>query len=144
MEDSNYQDRSQRTNKRPELLSVICILTFIGSGLAAFSNLIISLNYDSLIEIVQSEELTFPGVDLILSLKVEFFVICFIFYSVSLFGAIQMWKLKKIGFHIYTVAQIVLLIIPSIYSPSLEFPFLGLLITVLFIVLYAKNLKYMS
>jgi hypothetical protein len=144
MEDSNYQDGSQKTNKRPELLTVLCILTFIGSGLAAFSNLIISLNYDSFIEIVQSEELTFPGVDLFLLLEVEFFIISFIFYSVSLFGAIQMWKLKKIGFHIYTVAQIILLIIPSIYSPSLEFPFLGLIITVLFIVLYAKNLKYMS
>ncbi|MCK4360899.1 MAG: hypothetical protein KAV70_04065 [Bacteroidales bacterium] len=144
MEDSNYQYGSQKTNKRPEFLSVLCILTFIGSGLAAFSNLIISLNYDSFIEIAQSEELTFPGIDLFLSLKVDFFIISFIFYSVSLFGAIQMWKLKKIGFHIYTVAQIILLIIPSIFAPSLEFPFLGLLITVLFIVLYAKNLKYMS
>ncbi len=143
MEDYNYQDGSQKTNKRPELLTVICILTFIGSGLAAFSNLIISLNYDSLIEIVQNEELTLPVVDFFLMLKVEFFIISFIFYSASLFGSIQMWKLKKIGFHIYTVAQIVLLIIPSIFFPSLEFPFLGLLITVLFIVLYAKNLKYM-
>ena len=51
MEDSNYQYGSQKTKKRPEFLSVLCILTFIGSGLAAFSNLIISLNYDSLIEI---------------------------------------------------------------------------------------------
>ncbi len=144
MEYFNNQNGSHESKKRPELLSVLCILTFIGSGLAAFSNLIISLYYDSLIEIAQSEELTFPGVDLFLSLKVDFFIISFIFYSVSLFGAIQMWKLKKIGFHIYTVAQIILLIIPSIFSPSFEFPFLGLLITVLFIVLYAKNLKYMS
>ncbi|MCD4745786.1 MAG: hypothetical protein K8R58_05760, partial [Bacteroidales bacterium] len=73
-----------------------------------------------------------------------FFVTGLIFYTVSLFGAIQMWKLKKIGFHLYTVAQILLLILPVTYIKSYDFSYIELLLTGAFIIAYSTNLKYMS
>jgi hypothetical protein len=64
-------------------------------------------------------------------------------YGISLMGAILMWNLKKIGFHLYAIAQIIVLILQQIYLPSLPFPAMELLVTTLFIVLYARHLKLM-
>ena len=135
---------NQTTIKRPELLTVICILTFIGSGLAAFSNIIIYLNYNMLFEAFNSGELTLPGIDLLFSFQRSFYFLGFLLYLVSLYGAIKMWRLQRPGFHFYSIAQIFLLMIPYFYVRYNEFPLFGILITVLFISLYASNLKHMN
>jgi hypothetical protein len=59
-----------------------------------------------------------------------------VMYAGSLFGAIQMWNLKKLGFFIYAIANIILLV--------LNFGIWGLVFTAAFIVMYAVNLKYME
>lgn len=130
--------------KRPDQLTVICILTFIGSGLAAFSNIIIYLNFEMLLDIYNSGELSIPGSELIFSFQRSFFFISFLFYSTSLFGAIQMWKLQRRGFHYYTIAQILLLILPSLFVKSDQFPTLAILLTGGFIFLYYRHLKFMN
>jgi len=56
--------------------------------------------------------------------------------ATSLYGAITMWKLKKMSFYIYAGAQVVML--------AISFGILGLIFTVLFIVLYYLNMKHMS
>lgn len=143
------KEMSMETNqnteiKRPELLTILCILTFIGSGLAASSNLFIYLNHDLLNETIENEGIEFFGSELILGLPKSLFIFSALFYFSSLMGAILMWKLKKIGFHIYSVSQVILLIIPSIYIKSDNFPIFGILLTLLFILLYHKNIKFMQ
>lgn len=129
---------------RPDLLTVLCILTFIGSGLGAFSNLVMSLSYDMIKEMAESGEMNFPGMDIYLSLPRSFYVVSFVVMFASLFGALQMWKLRKFGFHVYTIAQLLLLLLPTIYMPRIEYPFLNIFITATFVLLYAVNLKHMS
>ncbi|MCD4747483.1 MAG: hypothetical protein K8R58_14395, partial [Bacteroidales bacterium] len=102
----------EKSYKRPDLLTVLCILTFIGSGIRAFSSFFISISYNEAITFWEETEFNIPEMEIIMSGGKGFFVTGFIFYTVALFGAIQMWKLKKIGFHLYTVAQILLLILP--------------------------------
>ncbi len=129
--------------KRPESLSILCVLTFIGSGLAAFSNLVIYLSFDMLFETYESGGLNLPGAEIIFSFTKSFFIISFFIYSISFSGALRMWKLKKIGFHVYAIAQILLLILPSLFVKTEQFPIVGVLITVVFILFYFRHLKFM-
>ena len=130
-------------NKRPEMLSIICVLTFIGSGLAAFSNLVIYLSFDMLLETYESGGLNIPGADIIFAFAKSFFIISFLLYSFSFIGAINMWRLKKLGFHLYAIAQILLLIVPTLYVKTDQFPLFGFLVTAAFILFYFRHLKFM-
>jgi hypothetical protein len=132
--------------QRPTLLTVLCILTFIGSGMNLFSSLVIAGFYDVFVEIAQefSTKFNIPGIDLLLETKPLFFLVSAFFYAGSLAGAILMMHLKKIGFHVYTVFQILLILAPMYFmhlaSPGIP----ELLFSGLFVLLYAMNLKFMS
>jgi hypothetical protein len=132
--------------KRPTLLTVLCILTFIGSGMNLFSGLVIAGFYDVFVEVAQEfgKRFNLPGIDLLLETKPLFFLVTAIFYAGSLAGAILMMQLKKIGFHVYTVFQILLILAPMYFmhlaSPGIP----ELLFSGLFVLLYSMNLKFMS
>ena len=130
--------------KRPELLTMLCILTFIGSGLAAFANLTFFLSYDEIQYMFDDLSKEFPEIALILNGGKKFFIAGFILYTISLMGALQMWKLRKIGFHLYTAAQVFILILPVVTIESFEISIFGILITVAFILSYFSQLKLMS
>jgi len=61
----------------------------------------------------------------------------------SLFGAIMMWKLKKTGFYLYVAANIIAAILPMVWLGS-AFAIMGFIWPVIFIVLYAINLKHLK
>jgi hypothetical protein len=132
--------------QRPTLLTVLCILTFIGSGMNLFSSLVIAGFYDVFVEIAQEfgKKFNIPGIDLLLETKPLFFLISAVCYAGSLAGAILMIRLKKTGFHVYTVFQILLILAPMYFmhlaSPGIP----ELLFSGLFVLLYSMNLKFMS
>jgi len=130
--------------KRSDLLTVLCVLTFIGSGLASFSNLFIFLSYEDMLTIVDEYEVEIPGFDMMMSGGRRFFITGFILYTFSWVGALQMWKLRKIGFHLYTGAQLFILILPVAMIVSYQFSIFSLLFTATFIAGYAINLKFMK
>ena len=71
-----------------------------------------------------------------------YFVVMFLLSGASIYGAVKMWGLKKMGFYIYAGAQALLIIFPLFFG--IEFCVFGLVMTVLFIVLYYINLKHME
>ena len=132
--------------QRPTLLTVLCILTFIGSGMNLFSSMVIAGFYNVFVEIARefAKKFNIPGIDLLLETKPLFFFVSGIFYAGSLVGAVLMMRLKKAGFHVYTIFQILLVIAPM-YFMHLTTPGLPeLLFSGLFILLYSINLKFMS
>ena len=134
----------QTPQTRPDVLKLLCILTFIGSGLASFSNLFIWSSFDEVQNVMEDMDFDLPELKIILSGGKQFFIAGFFLYSVSLAGAIQMWKLKKIGFHLYTASQIFLLILPLVTIRDLPFSFFGLLLTLVFIGGYFSQLRFMK
>jgi len=126
------------------MLKILCIFTFIGSGLAMFSYLFTFLLFDEMQMMMEDMVEEYPGIEEIFSGGKQFFLTGFILYSVSFAGALQMWKLRKIGFHLYAVAQIFILILPVIMIKSYQLPFIGLLLSSAFVFGYYSNLKYMS
>ncbi len=129
--------------KRPDILTVLCVLTFIGSGLSFFSYFMFSLSYDSILSVLSESEIDLPGIDMILNTPISFYYSGTLLFGVSLYGAIKMWNLKKVGFHLYTASQILLIILQTIYLKQYGFPYLSVFITAVFILLYSRNLKHM-
>jgi len=139
--------------KRPSGLTFICILTFIFSGLSFITYLFFSLNYHYLPELISSSPYTklFQGTEgmaealkTLTQADIWFFILNTIFYGISLGGAIMMFRLKKTGFHFYTVAQIFLLITPLYYLAGYKTDIANTFITGIFILIYATNLRIMK
>jgi hypothetical protein len=146
MEESTPELLPGSENKRPVLLTVLCILTFIGSGLNLFSSLVTALVFDVImpvmLEVAKKFEVT--GLESLEMITPGYLLINALLYAGSVTGAILMMRLNKKGFHIYTIAQILLIIFPMYYF-SLPAPsMLEMLFAGLFILLYGNHLKLMK
>jgi hypothetical protein len=130
-------------NKRPLTLTVLCIISFIGSGLAFFTYSLIALSYEEFMAALSEAEFSMPQVDLIMSAKRGFFVSGMFLYGSSLLGVSLMWRLKKAGFHFYAMAQVLIAFHPWLFLELEYFPFLSLLASAIFILLYAYHFKYL-
>lgn len=111
MSENENLDGNTNTNQgRPTFLTVLCILTFIGSGLAILGGLFSLLGIGALSSFsnVAGGSMIWVILGLIAS------VLC-------LFGAIQMWSLKKQGFTLYlsgSLLSIIVTIISTIVASS--------------------------
>lgn len=151
--------------QRPGLLTTLCILTFIGSGFGVLNNIfgIIMSPIKNLLEpdffemalqnipekpIKQFVAQAFEMAQLSINHIFEISLTQFILYVASIIGAILIFQLKKIGFYIYSSAQILLLFVAPAFIGFNLFVNLGILFgsifTILFIALYAINLKKMN
>jgi hypothetical protein len=133
-------------DKRPSMLTILCILTFIGSGLNAFSNLMVFVFFDASMafatELVKAFKL--PGMELFLDAKPMYFAVMALINALALTGAIRMWQLHRHGFHIYTVAQILGILAPMYFFRLPRPDFFSILLSGVFVMLYASTLKKMS
>jgi hypothetical protein len=136
---------------RPDGLTFLCILSFLGGGLSLFSNFVIYLIYDAIPELAESDEfIQFPGMekefllDFLQSGGPNFFLLTSIFYAASLVGVYFLWKLNKKGIHFYAISQIVILLLPLIFIDPKLSVLPGLILTAVFIWLYSRYLKIMS
>ncbi len=150
-DDNNQGNLDNQVNKRPELLKILCILTYIGSGLSLISNSIMFLTIDIIREFYENgsfdflaKDLDLSTIEILISANAIFFMLQAILFALSIYGAYLMWNLKKAGFHFYTMAQIVLLILPQVFISGMPFPTFELLLSLIFVTLYARNLKLMT
>lgn len=138
-QESPKEDSGDGDGKRPTFLTVLCILTFIGSGLTTLVFLLGTMFIGAVAGILSSigmAELVTGGAAL--------FAVLTVLSAASLFGALQMWKLKKMGFYLYTGANIIGVFVPMMMVSAISFSAMDLLFPVVFIVLYGLNLKHMS
>lgn len=136
---------------KPTLLLVLCVLTFIGSGINIFSNFITAAFFDMVCSMMDASPMfkSIEGMDDVLDTIVAagpfYYAIVAVLSAVSFIGALLMFRLKKSGFHFYAAAQILLLILPFLFGlgtfSDIKFP---LLLTILFVGGYATQLKYMT
>ncbi len=129
--------------KRPQLLSILCILTFIGSGFGVIGFLMVAINFEATIEALKVLYAEMPEANFMLEAPRDFFLVSFLLSAFSLIGAILMWNLRKIGFHIYASSQLIYLVVPLIYFGGETNPFFNIMLTALFVYLYARNLPFM-
>ncbi len=155
--------------KRPTFLTVLCILTFIfggGTGLySIYEYFTFDKSYPEQVAKIEAglEQMADAGMDsgvffemaenglIALEKKAENIALIslatILFACLSVFGAFMMFKLKKNGFYIYSVANLFWALVP-IALIGIEVGMMsigiGAGLTILFIVLYGLNLKHMK
>jgi hypothetical protein len=146
MEEQQMLPSTESKKKRPNLLTILCILTFIYSGLGAFSNLMVFIFFDASMKFAAELVKTFklPGMDLFLDAKPIYFAATASINALAIAGAIMMWQLRKLGFHIYTVSQILVILAPMYFFRLPSPDFFSILLSGVFVLLYSSNLKKMS
>ena len=151
MEPFNTQpDKPQRTF----LLWFLAICTMINAGLNMISFSMYAFFPDFVrqsMTIVQNMSL-YSGdeykemIDIFLSVAPWQYLLLILAEAASFAGAlIMLWKLRSFGFHIYTIGQILeFCTLNFIIGGKLTMPFSAVLVTVLIIVMYAMQLRYMK
>lgn len=155
-------EQTNNAPARPSFLTVLCILSFIGSGLSTLAGLIgifasgwimsmlgmgasqamsrsEAMGELSADQAAAAEAMADGAAGAVGGIMIVAFVIVFLLSALSLFGVIKMWGLKKSGFWMYAIANGILLILMLI-----GMNWLGVLFTAAFIGMYAANLKAMK
>jgi hypothetical protein len=140
-QESNRQE--VHSHSRPALLTLLCVMSFIGSGLMGLSFLMVYLSYGEAIPMILELGDVFPGMELLATAGKGFFLTGFILYLLSFAGVNLMWRMKKAGFHFYTASQIMALLLPVIYIKSFPFQISEAILSLLFIFFYSGFLKKM-
>lgn len=146
---AEYSEEEKK--KRTDILKILCILTFIGSGLSALSGFSMFLMIDLFRNFYEqgmfdfmSEQMDMGSFETMLYINRSYFLFNSLLSLGTVFGAYLMWKFKKLGFHIYTISQIILLIIPQLYISGFPFPTFELMVTGAFVYLYSRQLPLMK
>lgn len=122
---------------RSSFLTTLCILTYIGSGLAFIANVIFALNYATVVNFVEKTGQTTSS---ILPSSTHYYINA-IFALFSLIGAFLMWGRRKKGFYIYSIAQVLISVFPVIILGENGISTFAIIISGLFIFLYALSYK---
>lgn len=165
-------DMNTGAKQRPTLLTVICILSFIAGAWGIISgamNLMAGSGSDEMAKLraqmeesqAQMGELGEGGdamngmmdgmmeaAEKTAASAKPMGIASIVLSLLSLFGVWKMWNLQKQGFYIYLLAALAGLIVPFVFMGfniiSIAAVGLGGLFTILFIILYAVNLKHMA
>lgn len=155
MDELNYQSHENFENeeKRPTGLIVLAVLTFIGSGFMLMIYLILFGMYDVLPQMMLSAAETMgntlgdsyrqryeQSAEMITNIGKNSFLLLTLPYLFSIVGAGFMLAMRKIGFHLYVIGQILVLALPAILMKS-GFPVGGLFLSIAFIGLYFMYYK---
>lgn len=141
----NVQGQGQ-DGKRPTLLTVLCILTWISSGLGALAYLILVVAGAAMADVLGK----IPGVGAMVTSGMIFLVLALLACVAKIVGAAQMWKMKKMGFYFYAIGELVLFVSGFMVVKDIPaeqgggFPVMGLVFSGVFIALYGMNLKKMK
>ncbi len=145
--------------QRPQFLTVLCILSFIGCALAFFGAIwgfySIKASAPVLENMANMEGDTYGIVSGMqdtmkkaLENAIPNLIIGVVSALICLYGVIEMWKLKKVGFFMYSVGEITPAIAGFLLggggligSAGAVF---GLLFAIVWIVLYAVNFKHLK
>lgn len=136
--------------EKPLMLKVLCILSWIYSGLGLFFLLIYKLIVSDQIK-EQMYKVINGDQQAVGVLKEQFNYIdktstwLILLFLIEIFFVYMIWGLKKTGFMGYVIVQILLVLVNFIVLPFNYSVFFNLSITpMIFIFLYGVNLKYMK
>lgn len=130
-ENQQINEFENPTPKRPDALSIACVLSYVNAGWQFLSHIVLFLAYNMMKNVMQSEEY----LDLVEKMgqdseqvegvmswyfsvpRFSFLILALLFVG-SFIGVYHMWNMKKKGFHIYAIAQILILIATAVFVTS--------------------------
>ncbi|MEN8786444.1 MAG: hypothetical protein ABF264_03165 [Flavobacteriales bacterium] len=171
MENQHFLDQDSliMEKERPTFLTVLCIITFVVSGIFSLSSIYSALTYDKEAQIVANEKgleqmytmaaedetgtmsQVIPSMEVFNQENIEnatvILSINVLGSILSLLGAIMMYQMKKTGFHLYLSSKVISMIPLLFFTLSLPvFITYGffLFFTIAFVIMYSRNLKHLQ
>ncbi|MGJ8661508.1 MAG: hypothetical protein ACSHXL_05695 [Bacteroidota bacterium] len=165
------EEYTKEHNQRPQMLLVLCILSWISIGFSFLTNLLALLRGPFSPEQMEEskanmlglvKEIENSGMDSFADMfsKVQhmaevynanhyaFYTFSILIFAVGLYGVIQMFIGKKIGFHLYIIYSILAVVQVYFFLTPAEIPnsitIIGVIISALFIFLYSRTLNWMK
>ena len=137
--------------QRPTGLTILCILSFINAVWQFIINFLAFAMFNTMKTVTTDENYA----DMMENLNIDmdqmeanlasffapgkfYYLLTALIYIGSFYGVLYMWRLQKKGFHIYTIAQILLLIVMVLMFTSVTgaSPWSNVVFTAIFIGLY--------
>ncbi len=167
----NHQIDMNQQNKRPVFLTVLCILTFISTGISLLSGLIQLLTGKSSSEAMdnllaqntssanqlRTINMNFMAdqidkIGYMAKMNNEYFysstLLTLLITLIGLFGAVFMMRGRKLGFHFYIIYTLAAVSTPFLFvgieNASSFLVILGLIFGGLFVLMYSRNLKWLK
>lgn len=134
---------------RRRSMRIVLVLSFIGSGMSFFSYLMMSVGLSGMQAMYNAGAMTLPGemtvfVEQLLETPRAFFVFSTLLYAMSLGGLVLMWNIRKNGFHMYTLAQLLILLVTVLFLGRERLALGDVMLTLLFIVYYFMAMRQLD
>lgn len=129
-----------KSKQRPPFLSALCLLTFIGSSIGFIGYFLAALFFEKTSEFIVKYS-SWHSTEAISPL---YFTLLMALFTLSLTGAIRMWKLHRDGFSLYVFAQLAILFVPVIWIDWQAFSTTNAIFTAVFVVGYGLNWKVLK
>lgn len=160
-----------RPKKRPVFLLVLCILTFVSTGISFFAPLIMlirgqrsqaAMDEETNILLKAADQMRESGLDAFakyyektadmniqLNQNVYGYAgLILVSILVGALGAVMMLKGKKLGFHLYIGYSLLVMVTPYFFASTEVIPMLntiiGAIFSLLFIFMYSRNLNWLK
>lgn len=141
----------RREKMRPTFLSVLCIFTWLGSGFVIIQSIFMVIIFQGL---ATSSNRFLSSSSNEFGWMFYSYLSSFICAIGCIVGAILMWKLKRMGFFIYLISELIPILLTafiwlglsssSFIGSSILWIFISSLIPIAFIVMYSLNLKHLK
>ena len=140
---SETLDNTHEEGKRPTFLTVVCILSFVGIGFSI-------LGYAGAFALLGAAESGWSAaadagatVTASTGMLWAYIIVGFLSAIIALIGVLQMWKLKKSGFMLYTASAVIGIVL-TIMLTGFASAITGIVISGGFVGMYYANLKHMK
>ncbi len=151
-DDNEIQNPEPQIESRPParpntFFYVMLVLSMVNAGTSVLSNLILGFMAPTMGEMFENGSLPLPeelteAIRTLTRIPQYYFFIVALFWGLSFYGALSMWKLRKTGFHCYTLAQLILLLIPLVFLGKSYVSLGDIMFTLLFIAYYASVIYF--
>lgn len=140
----NSDERAREIWKRN--LHIFLVLSMIGSGFALISNIVWGVGLPTMKEMLESGEMVLPSemtvmMEELIQTPKSFYLCSALLYAASLIGVVLMWNVRKSGFHLYTLAQLLVLLTGVLFLGKDHLVLGDVMLTILFVTYYFMSLK---
>ena len=145
-------EENRRRQISLKTLHVLLILSFVYTGMWFLCHLMLGLTgpdaRESMMEVYQTlaeKNENYSAFALmceqLFAVPQWYYIICALLDAVSFAGLLLMWRIRKNGFHCYTLAKLLLMLMPLLFLDRSSVGFGDMMMAVLFIVYYFFLMK---
>lgn len=136
-------------NNSRTLLRILLVITFISAGLSALVYFIMGISLPIVKDYYAANPSVLPEqfstvMERMMEVPRTYYIGCALLYALEVLGAAFMWTLRPSGFHCYTLARLLLIIVPLLF---LGRGFVGIgdiMFAILFIFIYWSLMRQLG